>query len=160
MNSMTTNVTPPRVSSAWGPFAGQLASVIEQLREDQFLIISTKRPNRYVQFAGQGAFGLRAETVCNQYLPASDQLDEAQIATLQGFGWQLPTGAPDQATPERDPDGSPNFYLDYPPPVPYADLADLAMRTLVEVLRVPHPGFLQYSSFDSNNNTLLWPDLD
>ncbi len=123
MNSITTNVAPRRVSSAWGPFAGKLASVLEQLREDQFLIISTKRSNRYVQFAGQGAFGIRAETVCNQYLPASDQLDAAQIATLQGFGWQLPTGSPDKATPERDPDGSPNFYIDYPVPVPYADLA-------------------------------------
>lgn len=159
MNSMTPNVAPRRVSSAWGPFAAKLASVLEQLREDQFLIISTKRSNRYVQFAGQGAFGLRAETVCNQYLPASDQLDEAQIATLQGFGWHLPTGSPDKATPEHDPDGSPNFYIDYPLPVPYADLADLATRTLVEVLRVPHPGFLQYSSFDSGENTLVWPDL-
>lgn len=159
MNSLTANVAPRRVSSAWGPFAGRLTCVLEQLREDQFLIISTKRSNRYVQFSAQGAFGLRAETVCNQYLPASDQINKAQIATLQAFGWQLPTGSPNQATPERDPDGSPNFYVDYPAPVPFADLADLATRTLVEVLRVPHPGFLQYSSFDLDDNTLVWPDL-
>lgn len=158
MNS-TSNAAPRRVSCAWAPFAGRLAGVLEQLREDQYLIISMKRSNRYVQFAGQGAFGIRAETVCHQYLPASDQLDPAQIASLQGLGWQPPTGSHDEATPEHDPDGSPNFYVESPVPVPFAALADLAARTLVEVLRVPHPGFLEYNSFDSDDNTLLWPDL-
>lgn len=159
MNPLTTSLAPRRISSAWGPFAGKLAGVLEQLHEDHFLIISTKRSNRFVQFAGQGAFGMRVETVGNDYLPASDQLDPAQIAALHELGWQAPTGAPDQATPERDPDGSPNFHVDYPAPVKSADVADLAIRTLVEVLRVPHPGFLQYTSFDSHQNTLVWSEL-
>ena len=160
MNLRTeSNVAPRRVSSAWQPFTDKLAGVLAQLTEDQYLVVCTKRSNRFVQFAAQGAFGMRAEAVCNQYLPASDQLAPEDVATLQAIGWQMPTGSPDQATPDNDPDGSPNFFIDLPAPVSFAALANIATRTLVEALGVRHPGSLEYSSFDSNRNTLLWPAL-
>jgi hypothetical protein len=151
--------TPRRLSVAWPPFAGKLAAALRQLREDQYLVISTKQSNRFVQFAGQGSFGLRVEAVSNHYLSHADQLDAKQIAALHELGWHAPTGGAPEAVPERDPDGSPNFFVDCAKPVPYAAVAELAVRTLIEVLRVPHPGFLQYDSFDADNHPLRWPRL-
>lgn len=78
---------------------------------------------------------------------------------LHAFGWQSPTGSPEHSTPERDPDGSPNFFIDCPAPVQFGDLADLATRTLIEVLQVPHPGFLEYKAFDADGNSLIWSEL-
>jgi Tir chaperone protein (CesT) family len=158
--SKTTRTSARRLSSAWGPFAQKLSTALAQLQEDQYLIISSKRTKHFVQFAAQGAHGIRAETVCNAYLPRRDQLDEKQIATLLGFGWCSPTGGPTQAgSPAQDPDGSPNFYVDSPVPVGCAALAGLATRTLSEVMRVPHPGMLQYTAFDASSNALLLPEL-
>ena len=53
------------VSVAWPPFAQKLAATLEKLQEDQYLILSVKRSNRYVQFAVQGSFGIRVETTSN-----------------------------------------------------------------------------------------------
>ena len=50
-----------KVSTAWFPFIGSLAAVLEQLSEDQFLILTAKGSNRFVQFYAQGSFGMRVE---------------------------------------------------------------------------------------------------
>ena len=148
-----------KTSVAWPPFAQKLATVLATLNEDQFLVILAKRSNRFVQFAGQGASGVRAESVSNQYLPRSEQLDAQQIARLKELGWQTPTGTAESSTPERDPDGSPNYFVEFASPVPFAALADLAVRTLVDVLRVPYPGFLEYEAFDADQNSIIHPEL-
>ena len=153
------NLAPRRVSKAWQPFADKLAGVLANLAEDQFLVVCAKRSNRFVQFAAQGAFGMRAEAVCNRYLPAADQLQPADVAALQEIGWRVPTGLPKEATPDKDPDGSPNYFIDAPAPVSFAALSALATRTLVEALGVRHPGRLEYHSFDSRRNSLVWPAL-
>jgi len=155
----TTNTAPRRVSVAWPTFGKKLAAVLEKLREDEFLVISTKKSNRYVQFAGQGAFGLRAEAVSNHYLPRAERLDKQQIAGMKGLGWHAPTASARKSTPEGDPDGSPNFFVDFTMPVPCTAVAELAIRTLAEVLRVPHPGNLQYEAFDADRDDLHWPEL-
>ena len=120
--------------------------MLATLAEDQFLIISVKGSNRFVQFAAQGSFGMRAETTSNSYLSESEQLDAGQIAALTQCGWSAPTGGPKASTPKLDPDGSPNFFIEFPDPVPFGEVAKLAVQTLAEVLRVPHPGFLQYEA--------------
>ena len=128
------NLAPRRISSAWQPFADKLAGVLANLAEDPFLVVCAKRSNRFVQFAAQGAFGMRAEAVCNRYLPATDQLQPADVAALQEMGWRVPTGLTEEATPDKDPDGSPNYFIDAPAPVSFAALSALATRTLVEAL--------------------------
>jgi hypothetical protein len=160
MSSLQLSTASRRFSAAWPQFTKQLSAVLKRLREDQFLVISEKRSHRFVQFAGQGSYGLRAEVVSNAYLSPEEQFDQDQLAALGRLGWQAPTGIPEQSsTPERDPDGSPNFFVDYPKPVPYSDVADMAVRTLAEVMLVPHPGMLEYNSFDRGGGALRWPKL-
>jgi hypothetical protein len=146
-------------SAAWPVFEARLAETLETLEEDQYLVISSKRGWAYVQFAAQGSFGLRAESVSNNYLFGSNRLSADQIEALRTLGWSPPTGTPQEATPKRQPDGSPNFFRDFGRPVPFGDVARLAVRTLTEVLGIPHPGFLKYKAFDRNHQSILIPTL-
>lgn len=150
---------PRRLSVAWPPFAEGLAAILAVLEDDQYLVISVKRSNRYVQFSAQGAYGMRAETTCNSYLAKSERLDARQIAALAEAGWRAPTESPGESTPEKDPDGSPNFFIEYPVPVPFKAVADLAAGTFTDILRVPHPGFLEYEAFDTEGKVILLPSL-
>jgi len=151
--------TGQAISVAWPPFTQQLAGVLGALEEDQFLVITVKRTNRFVQFAAQGAFGMRAETTSNDYLAPAERLGKRQVAALGAAGWQGQTGGPEESTPEKDPDGSPNFFVEFDNPVAVADVAQLAVHTLAEILRVPHPGFLEYEAFDIEGNPILLPSL-
>lgn len=150
---------PSYVSVAWPPFAQKLAATLEKLQEDQYLILSVKRSNRFVQFAVQGSFGIRVETTSNSYLSKEEQLNEQQLAALIEIGWYAPTGTPTNSTPERDPDGSPNFYIEFPAPVSCEAVANLAVRTFTEILRLPHPGNLEYEAFDEDTGAIALPDL-
>jgi hypothetical protein len=105
---------------------------------------------------GQGYFGLRAEAVSNEYLPSSEQHDEHKLARLQELGWRSPTGTAEASTPEGDPDGSTNHFVDWPAGAP---VADLAVRTFVEVLGAAHPGSLEYKAFDSQGEAQVCPEL-
>lgn len=147
------------LSVAWPPFAQHLADCLRSLDEDQYLILSLKRGNRFVQFAAQGAFGMRAETTSNDYLAESERLDASQLAALGAAGWRGPTGSPAESTPERDPDGSPNFFVEFQDPVPFEQVSELAVHTLAEILDVPHPGFLEYDAFDAEGHAILLPSL-
>jgi hypothetical protein len=147
---------------AWPPFAQKLASVLEKLVEDQFLFVSVKHSDQCVLFAAQGSFGLRVETTSNSNLTKSEQLTERQIANLIDAGWNVPTGTPADAAPENDPDGSPNFFVEFAVPVSCEAVANLAVRTLSEILSVPHPAFLQYQAIDDtegNWKAMALPDL-
>jgi hypothetical protein len=67
------------VKKDWRDFTKNLAACLGELAEDEYLIISRKRANQYVQFAGQGAYGIHAEAACNEYiLPPHLLLDERQ----------------------------------------------------------------------------------
>jgi hypothetical protein len=147
------------LSVDWPPFAKTLASVLGNLEEDQFLIVSVKHSNRYVQFAAQGSFGMRAETTSNHYLPESEQLTQAQIADLVEAGWHPPTRPPAESTPEADPDGSPNFFIDFRKPGNFTKVSRKAVSTLAGILGVPHPGYLEYQLFDADGNTITVPEL-
>lgn len=146
------------VSAAWPAFHERLTETLRALTEDQFLIVSRKETNRFVQFAAGGFFGLRAEVVCNAFLHGRDRLSEEDVAMLQALGWADPTSGP-SVPPELDPDGSPNYFEEWENPVDHAEVAALAVRTLIEVLDVPHPGWLEYNALDTEGNKLLLPSL-
>ncbi|MFZ4538960.1 T3SS (YopN, CesT) and YbjN peptide-binding chaperone 1 [Propionivibrio sp.] len=148
-----------RLSAAWPRFAQKLATVLEELEEDQYLIVSVKRSNRYIQFAAQGSFGMRVETTSNSYLEKPEQLNAQQIASLIDAGWDVPTGDPAEATPENDPDGSPNFFVDFSESTSFEAMANLTVKTFAEILCVPYPGFLQYEARDANGEAIVLPNL-
>ncbi len=117
------------------------------------MILCLKGTNRFVQFAAQGSHGMRMEATSNAFLKRKQKLSTEQIAQMTAAGWLEPTGAPDEATPELDPDGSPNFYKEFPRPVRFKRLAALAVQTLRDIMGVPHPGFLQYEAYDTQHQT-------
>jgi len=145
-------------SKDWCPFAERLAEALSVMDEDQYLIISSKTDNRYVQFSAQGSFGMRAETVSNTYLDDAHRHSDEDLLMLRSFGWNDPTSGPG-VPPTADPDGSPNHYREWAAPVDFADIAILAVRTLIEVLDIAAPGWLHYSAFDTDDREILIPGL-
>lgn len=107
--------------------ARRLAQTLTQMREDEFLVISVKRSNRFVQFAAQGAHGLRVEATSNAFLKGSDRLGLDDLAVLAALGWKSPTGSPTHSTPGNDPTGSPNYFLDFPAGSNTTQIAELAV---------------------------------
>lgn len=146
-------------AAAWDDLETRLAEALGALEEDQYLILSAKRGYGYVQFAAQGSFGLRAEAVSNHYLPPEHALGEAELATMRELGWNEPTRKPSEPAPEGQSMGSPNFFHDFERPVHFADLARVAIRTLVEALHVSHPGSLEYEARDRDGSQILLPGL-
>lgn len=146
-------------SKDWALFAHHLTQVLSRLEEDQYLILSAKQGNRCLQFAGQGAWGMRSEVVSNHFLSDDDRLAEPQERWLCNRGWHAPSGTPRQSTPDKDPDGSPNYYIDFPANVPISDIVSLAIDTLVHGLALPYPGALSYESFDAAGGALEFPEL-
>jgi len=86
---------------------------------------------------------MRVEAVGNAYLAPAARLTDESLASMVAMGWHAPTFQPDDESGEPT-DGSPNFFLDAARPVPYGQLAALAVRTLREIFRVGHPGLLKY----------------
>ncbi len=149
----------PAIGCDWQPFADRLVAVLATLKEDQNLILAVEHRHRFVQFTGSGTSGLRAEAVSNAYLAETDQLTRDQVAALIAAGWRSPTHAPDASKAERDPAGSPNFFVDFDAPVPFDEAADLAVRTLAQVFEVSHPDQLEYDAFDAAGNQISFPGM-
>ena len=150
---------PKPISKAWGGFAQKLAAVLAGLVEDQYLVISKKDSNLFVQFLSQGEWGMRVETTSNSYRDKKHQLTEAQMARLAAMGWTLPTGNSKESTPEADPDGSPNIYIDIPQPVDFDHIARLAIDTFVQIVEASHPAMCEYEAFDGQGNSVPFPML-
>lgn len=155
----TLPVEAQALSSAWVPFVHRLAQALEKLLEDQYLIITKKGTNEFIQFASQGFYGLRVETISNHYRDEANQLSDVQIANLLDIGWSAPTNNPDKSTPAADPDGSPNFFAEFPLPLYVIEIAQMAVKTFTEVLNLNHPAFLEYEAFSSDGNSLPIPQL-
>lgn len=155
----TVDMTPnqKRLYKAWIDFDRRLMEVLSALGEDEYLIISRKGSNRFVQFAGQGAHGMRVETVSNFYLPEHQQFSEAQHDRLLEFGWNAPCNLPDQFG--HEPVGSPNYFLDLPQPVDFRYVALLAVNTLLGPIGAEHPLDLEYQSFAESGEGIRWPTL-
>lgn len=141
-------------ANAWKLFERKLELLLANLNENSYLIISIKQSNQLIQFVAQGSYGTRVETISNHFLFEEEQLDSKQIASLIKIGWHSPTGTPEEATPEDDPDGSPNFFVDYPANTDFSEHAGLAVQTFAKILRVQHPRFLQIKAFDANGTKL------
>lgn len=143
----------------WQPFAVRLQDAFSRMEEDQFLVLSIKETNRFVQFAAQGAGGMRAEATSNHYLSGRERLGAEEVRQLAKLGWRPPTGSPEEATPQRDPNGSSNFFVDLANPIDFAHLAVMAIRTLSEVYGAPYEGMLQYAVYDYGGNSFALPAL-
>lgn len=163
MNSINHSTPSPspaaRRSADWPTFQVRLAEALDLLAEDQFLIVQQKQGSRCIQFAGQGCFGLRVETVSNHFLQGDEQISAEEHCALFRLGWQIPSGDADASTPELDPDGSPNYFIDFPAGSSSARIADLAVSTLADVLTIPHPSSLEYEAFDAEGSPILLPVL-
>lgn len=150
---------PRRRSVDWPVFQNNLAKTLEHLTEGQFLILSRKHSSRCVQFSAQGSFGMRIETTSNAYLGEEEQIGSETHRALLSLGWKAPTGNLEESTPGDDPDGSPNYFVDFPQGTSCAEIATLAIRTLADIVGVPHPGQLEYESFDSDGHRIEHPSL-
>jgi hypothetical protein len=148
-------------NAEWDQFASELIRALSNLQKGQFLIIETKRDVYYVQFAGQGSFGMRAESVSNGYLYGHRKLSDKACMKLLQLGWNTPTIIPDAMNDVRGykGHGSPNYFLDVNVPVPYRSVANLAVNTLREVFGAMHPGELQYRAFAKDGGNIELPNL-
>ena len=155
-----TPTTPTRKRSIeWPMFQKNLATALKSMQEDEHLIISEKRANRFVQFAASGGFGIRMETTSNAYLGKTESHSERIHLALLALGWKPPTDTPAKSTPEDDPDGSPNYYIDFPEGTSQRCIATLAVRTLADLYEISHPGNLEYDAFDSEGTTIEYKIL-
>jgi hypothetical protein len=141
----------------WRDFTKNLAACIGALAEDEYLIISRKHANQYLQFAGQGAYGIRAEAACNEYiLPPHLLLDERQYARMQRLGWRRPTALPDEPCAL----GSPNFFTQVvATEVGLREMARRTTQTFQKVYDVAHPGMLEYKAFHYEGTSIRFPTL-
>jgi hypothetical protein len=162
-------MTPPRTKATKAtrgsaratpfPRSPTAAQSWAELAEDEFLILSEKRRNVYVQFNAQGSFGILAEAISNEYLDKTEQLKPAAIARLRKIGWLPPRRTALDVQLVRG-KGSPNFTIETDRPVPYVRLADAAVRTLRQVYGTAHPGELEYKAFQSRDDyAIRFPGL-
>jgi hypothetical protein len=148
------------MSPAWDAFSKKLAFVLSKLEKDQYLIISAEGSNRFVQFACQGEQGMRVEVTSNHFLKGKDRLNRRQASWLRANGWNAPTGNPKKATPEKDPNGSPNHFVDLPVSIASDDIARLAVEALVNGLEIQSPASLTYKAFNAKGKAIRIEELD
>jgi len=143
----------PRYPS-WEEFEERLASVLGRMQATSYLVISAptsdEHSSYYVQFAQAGRPGFLAEAVSNHYLSGTAALSPAQEEQLGDLGWQWPTLGSDRDA---------NFSRQWPMPVPFAEVARLAVRTFREVYGVPNPSVLTYRSFAKGGRPFAQPTL-
>jgi len=167
----------PTADVEWARLVTDLSLCLADLAEDDYLVLSHKRANYYVQFAAQGQFGMRAEAASNAYIvPEEALLAPDDYVTMAELGWRIPTDAIQESRPQvldltghlpriltenpvPDPDGSPNFFVDASYPIDFGVLSELAVRTFREVYNVRHPLLLQYKAFNRNGIEIRFPTL-
>lgn len=142
----------------WHDFAQRLSLALVALDEEEFLIVSIRGTNRYVQFSEQALLGMRAEATSSYYLPEHETLDDRQHATLLRLGWGAPTNLPEGIGPHEF-EGSPNYFVELEPPVEYDRLAVLAVATLAAVFGADGPDRLEYQAFVDDGTPILFPAL-
>ncbi|MDI1466342.1 hypothetical protein QEZ54_35725 [Catellatospora sp. KI3] len=106
--------------TGWDDFAARLRQDLAALAAGDTVLL--RHGHRIVQFQQLPRL-LRAEVVGNVFLPADEQLDQAQQASLAAWGWQPPQ---EQLEP--------NWWCDLPWPAPSAQYDALTAR-LVAALR-------------------------
>jgi hypothetical protein len=135
----------------WSGFTRALASSLEQLKVDQFLILDSH--GYYVQFAQHGPRGLLAESVSNQFLEDFELLSPGGEKRLRELGWVEP------GNDAGDRQGPSNWSKEWLQPVPYLAVADLATQTLRFVYGVSAPTELVYKASDRSGAAVFLPNL-
>ena len=151
--------TNPQSDEAWQRLEKSIAESLGALHEDEYLIISSKGTDYFVQFMNQGLFGIRAEAKSNSYVEPELALTSAQIDALLHIGWNPPTELPTPTGEPAYPEGSPNYYLDLPTSTDTTQLAKLAVRTLIDVYGIRHPTELQYKASGPDDISIRFPNL-
>jgi len=146
------------IEEEWQAFQQNLAVAMADLEEDEFLVLTEKRSGIFVQFFAQGHYGMRMEAISNCYLREDTQLTQEQVKALLDAGWNAPTYTPKKGT-QKPATGSPNFYIDAAVPIPFDEVAALAVMTLRKVYYVGHPGELEYSAGAMNGTQIRFPLL-
>lgn len=149
----------PSVEELWEDFAISLSLALMDLEEDDYLILTSKVTRQFVQFADQGAFGMRAEAQSNFFVEDEEHMIPVKShKDLLKIGWNEPTYIPtgDVIPPVE---GSPNYFIDVARPIPHAKLAAFAVDTLRRIFNVRYPGELTYSSCSSDNIPIRFPLL-
>ena len=121
----------------WKKFTGDLALCLASLRDEQVLILSSKR--YYIQFLGKGQLGMWAEAESNACIePGQVKLSTDAYAVMGRLGWNFPTS---------DASGERNFFVDLSNPVDFGFLAERVVQTFRRVYHIHNPGQLRYNSF-------------
>jgi hypothetical protein len=141
---------------AWASFEARLVGALAAMQHATYLVVSLVGDPRsgssaYVQFAQGGLLGFRAEAAGNHWLPPGHGLGPAQEERLAALGWQRP-GAASQGR---------NWVREWEEPVPFADVATVAVATLREVYGALTPDDLRYRSggFPAHHGPVPEPDL-
>jgi Putative bacterial sensory transduction regulator len=141
-------------SPGWEVLQDRLALVLGRMAVDTFLVISASSPDAefpyYVQFAQGGRSGFLAEAVGNAHLGGTSALSPTQDEQMGDLGWMSPT-------PRSTTDV--NYSRQWPMPVPFADAAALAVRTLREVYGIRETSQLAYKSFARGGHQFAQPTL-
>jgi len=133
--------SPGDPDDGWRAFEARLAAALGAMENATYLVVSVAGDPRagasaYVQFAQGGLLGFRSEAAGNHWLAAGHGLGAAQEARLTELGWQRPGTAPEGR----------NWVREWQEPVPFAEVAAIAVRTLREVFGAASPGDLRYRS--------------
>lgn len=148
----------PAINEEWHQFAGRLSLVIGELRRHEFLILSERKRNVYIQLASGGSLGMQAEAVSEQFYPGVGENEKKMLRIL---GWKPPTYFLGSATKGPRGGGSCNYYINAGNVAP-SKLADFITRTFCDVYCTRTPAALQYRAFgDTPNGTyeLRFPEL-
>jgi hypothetical protein len=148
------------ITDAWALFLERLEPTLKGLHPGQWVILQKKdSASDWIQFAHQGKAGFRVESKSNFYRNVDDQLTPEQVAGLVQLGWLSPTGSDEESTPENDPEGSPNFYVDLSVKLSLKDLDALVSRTFINIFGVSGPDQLLYEAYEVDGSALLLPAL-
>jgi hypothetical protein len=151
---MTSPVGDP--SDPWAAFEARLAAALAAMEPATYLVVSLAGDQRsgtsaYVQFAQGGLLGFRAEAAGNHILPIGHGLGPEQEARLAALGWQHPGSAAQHR----------NWVQEWQEPVPFLDVAAMAVQTLREVYGATATTDLRYRSggFPAHQGPVPDPDL-
>ena len=143
----------------WDKFRTGLSLALYALDNEDYLIIEPKEPENddagYVQFAGFGQDGIRAEVSSEQFchFPLGNKKSKRMLKHL---GWNSPTyRKSDQEEPSV---GSCNYYVD----AKVGDIPVLAtsiIYVLQKVLLIKAPYDLKYRSFSNKKDSVHFRSL-
>jgi hypothetical protein len=133
-----------RSGPTWPDFEHRLAAALTRLPTGHYLILEAKVSGRYVQFAQDGAEGLRGETQSNDYADPAHPVSPVEERGLADLGWRAPTTGRDHLE---------NHSAGWPAEASTMTSAALAVRTFRDLYAVERPLDLAYDAFGRRGRT-------